>query len=885
MDSEAIRQKFLDFFRSRSHEIVPSASMIIKDDPTLMFTNAGMNQFKEIFLDNAPVRYTRIANTQKCLRVSGKHNDLEEVGHDGYHHTMFEMLGNWSFGDYFKKEAIAWAWDFLVDEMKIPRERLYATVFEGNIGENLEMDRESYSIWEQFLPGDHILTGSKKDNFWEMGDTGPCGPCSEIHVDLRTDDESVRMKGSELVNTGDPRVIEIWNLVFIQYNRRTDGGLSLLPKKHIDTGMGFERLCMVVQQKCSNYDTDLFQPIIREISDITGIGYGISEVSDTAMRVIADHIRAISFAIADGLLPSNTKAGYVIRRILRRAVRYSFSFLGQKRPILYKLVEAFISTLGKSFPELSAQNQLIERVVYEEELSFLRTLESGVRLLDQIVAEAGEKQKGMISGKAAFELYDTYGFPLDLTELMLKEQGMEINHQEFDQEMEKQRERSKSASSVESGDWMIVRDERGVEDFVGYDQTSTHVKINRYRKVTARKKQVYHIVFNVTPFYAESGGQIGDTGYIDDGREKIRILDTFKEHGLIIHVVEKLPEDLSGTFTALVNDELRWDTAKNHTATHLLHHALRSVLGKHVEQKGSLVSPDYLRFDFSHFQKLTDEEMNRVEMMVNHMIRSGIERHEMRSVPVEKAREMGAMALFGEKYGDKVRVIQFGDSVELCGGIHVESTSQIGMFKIISEGSVAAGIRRIEAVTGRKAEEYYRELENKFRRIEDLLNKPQDVVRAVSNIIHEKALLERQMGDFIKIQVESFKKQLTQNLEKHGEVNIITGNLENSVVDAGIIRDVAYQMRKETDNLFLVIGAVIGNKPHLAVMISDNLVKDRNLNAGEIIRTAAREFKGEGGGQSFFATAGGKEPDKIDKAIRKAVEFVFAAKGKKDSEQ
>ncbi|MBN2480571.1 MAG: alanine--tRNA ligase [Bacteroidales bacterium] len=877
MNSATVRQKFLDFFRSRSHEIVPSAPMVMKDDPTLMFTNAGMNQFKEIFLDNAPVQYARIANTQKCLRVSGKHNDLEEVGHDGYHHTMFEMLGNWSFGDYFKKEAIAWAWDFLVEEMNIPGERLYATVFEGNIEDGLEMDRDSYSIWERYLPKDHILKGSKKDNFWEMGDTGPCGPCSEIHVDLRPDDERKRKEGRELVNAGNPRVIEIWNLVFIQYNRRTDGGLVLLSKKHIDTGMGFERLCMVVQHKNSNYDTDLFQPIIKEITAITGVGYGLSEKSDIAMRVIADHIRAISFAIADGLLPSNAKAGYVIRRILRRAVRYSFNFLGQESPILYKLVDAFISTLGKSFPELGAQRQLIERVVYEEELSFLRTLESGVRLLDQIIADSEKKQGKVISGKAAFELYDTYGFPLDLTELMLKEQGLEINLPEFHHEMEKQRSRSKSASSFESGDWMMVSREKGIDDFVGYDQTGTHVKINRYRKVITRKKQLYHLVFNVTPFYAESGGQVGDTGYIDDGREKIRILDTFREHGLIIHVAEKLPGDPSVTFTARVDDELRSDTAKNHTATHLLHYALRKELGQHVEQKGSLVNPEYLRFDFSHFQKLTDEEVRRVEIRVNNMIRAGIERNEMRSIPVDEARKMGAMALFGEKYGDKVRVIQFGDSVELCGGIHVESTSQIGLFKIISEGSVAAGIRRIEAVTGRKAEEFYRELEFKIRQIEVLLNKPQDVVRAVSNLMDEKASLEKQIENFTKLQVDNFKKQLIQNLKKYNKVSIITGNLKNSVADTGIIRDIAYQLRNEVDSLFLVIGALIDSKPHLAVMISDDLVKDRDLDAGKIIRIAAREFSGGGGGQPFFATAGGKDPDKIDGAISKAVEFVYEA--------
>lgn len=880
MNSLTVRQKFLDFFRARSHEIVPSAPMVIKDDPTLMFTNAGMNQFKEIFLDHAPVVYPRIANTQKCLRVSGKHNDLEEVGHDGYHHTMFEMLGNWSFGDYFKEEAIRWAWEFLVDELKISGDRLYATVFEGSLEDNLEKDQEAYSKWEHYLPKDHILTGSKKDNFWEMGDTGPCGPCSEIHIDLRPEDERKRKKGSELVNTGDPRVIEIWNLVFIQYNRKTNGELVLLPKKHIDTGMGFERLCMIVQNKTSNYDTDLFQPITMEISAMTGINYGTSEKSDVAMRVISDHIRAISFAIADGLLPSNTKAGYVIRRILRRAVRYSFTFLKQKEPILHKLVEALITTLGDSFPEIVSQKKLIERVIFEEEQSFLRTLESGVKLLDQLVADARSKQLKVVSGKAAFELYDTYGFPLDLTELMLREQDLEVNLEEFNSEMQKQRSRSKSAASVESEDWKIVNSDKGPEDFIGYDQTVSDVKLNRYRKVVIKNKQRYHLVFNATPFYAESGGQVGDTGYIDDGKERIPIQYTFKEHGLIIHVAAKLPDDLSATFKAVVNDELRSNTAKNHTATHLLHYALRKVLGNHVEQKGSLVNPYYLRFDFSHFQKLTEEEIYKVEELVNKMIRSGIERHEMRSLPIEEARKLGAMALFGEKYGDKVRVIRFGDSVELCGGIHVESTSQIGLFKIVSESSIAAGIRRIEAVTGAKAEEYYRELEKKINHIEALLNTPQDVVKAVTNLIEEKASLEKQIEAFSKDRVENIKKQLIQNIKKHNELNIITGKLENTVVDAGMIRDIAYQMRNEIENLFLVIGAFIDNRPHLAVMISDNLIKDMDLDAGKIVKIAAREFKGGGGGQPFFATAGGKDANKIDQAISKAVEFAYAA-GKK----
>ncbi len=876
MNSTSVRQKFLDFFRQKSHEIVHSAPMVIKNDPTLMFTNAGMNQFKDIFLDTAPIKYPRIANTQKCLRVSGKHNDLEEVGHDGYHHTMFEMLGNWSFGDYFKNEAIAWAWELLVNEFKIPAERLYATVFEGSQEENINKDTEALEIWKNYLPDNHILTGSKKDNFWEMGDSGPCGPCSEIHVDLRPDDERKKIQGSDLVNKGNPLVIEIWNLVFIQYNRKVSGELELLPKRHVDTGMGFERLCMVLQQKTSNYDTDIFQPIIQEIASLTGFSYKSSEKTDIAMRVIADHLRAIAFSIADGQLPSNTKAGYVIRRILRRAVRYYFTHLNQKKPLIFKLVPSLVSVMGKAFPELEKQQQLIEKVIREEELAFLRTLESGIKRLDQIIAESTGNQTTVVSGKQAFELYDTYGFPLDLTELILKEQNMTVNRNEFDAEMNKQRERSKSAAAVDTDDWVITDVNAGEQKFIGYDYTVAEVKITRYRKVKTRDGETFHLVFDQTPFYAESGGQVGDKGFITDGKNKIDIIDTIKEHNLNIHITRKLPADITVTLQAVVDLEARQDAERNHSATHLLHFALRQVLGKHVEQKGSLVHPDYLRFDFSHFQKLTDEEILKVESLVNDMIRKDVSA-QVSEDTFDNARKMGAMALFGEKYGDNVRVVKFGDSVELCGGTHVKSTGQIGFFKIVSESSIAAGIRRIEAITGRKYEQYAINQENIIKNLNAVLGNPPDLLKAVNTLVAEKAEMQKKLEEFTQQKISSVKSELLSSSRKAGQINLISG-ITNKLDSADQMRDLAFQLRGQADNVFLALGAIINDKPLLTVMISDNLVKEMKLNASEIVKTAAKEINGGGGGQAFYATAGGKNINGLNRAVEKAMEFALALK-------
>ncbi len=875
MNSTFIRKKFLDFFRERGHEIVPSAPMVVKGDPTLMFTNAGMNQFKEIFLDNAPVIHPRVANTQKCLRVSGKHNDLEEVGHDGYHHTMFEMLGNWSFGDYFKKEAITWAWEFLAGEMKIPADRIFTTVFEGSREEDLNMDQEAYDLWRNYLDAGHILTGSKKDNFWEMGDTGPCGPCSEVHVDLRPDAERQRIDGRDLVNTGNPHVIEIWNLVFIQFNRKVSGELMALPRKHVDTGMGFERLCMVLQHKTSNYDTDLFQPMIREISSLTGFKYGFSEKTDIAMRVIADHLRAIAFSIADGQMPSNTKAGYVIRRILRRAIRYNYTFLSQNKPLIYRMLPALISSLGDAFPELAARRQLIERVIYEEEQSFLRTLESGDKRLKDCIQVLDKEKKTELSGIIAFELYDTYGFPLDLTELILKENGFTVNLKEFEHEMAAQRNRSKSAASVESDDWIEIRPGSEFTVFVGYDQLAAPVKICRFRKVTIRNRQVYHLVFDRTPFYAESGGQVGDSGVLQVNGKNIRITNTFREHGLIIHVTDELPPDPSAEFKAAVSPELRSATARNHTATHLLHHALREVLGRHVEQKGSLVNADYLRFDFSHFQKMTEEEIEGVEARVNRDIAEGIRKQEMRSVPVEEAKKMGAMALFGEKYGDAVRVIQFDDSVELCGGTHVEVTSQIGLFKIVSEGSIATGIRRIEAITGEKALQWFQEKEKTLRKVEDILGRPQDVLKAVSALVDDKRTMQKQLERIAREQAALLKDSLLKKLQRVGDTSLIFARADDLADNAAMIREVAFQLRSEVEDLVLVVGAVLSDKPHLAVLLPDRLIREKKLHAGEIVKAAAREFNGGGGGQPFFATAGGKDADKLDQAIKIATGMVL----------
>lgn len=868
MNSVLIRQKFLSFFKDKGHAIVDSAPMVIKDDPTLMFTNAGMNQFKDVFLGNAPVKFKRIADTQKCLRVSGKHNDLEEVGHDGYHHTMFEMLGNWSFGDYFKKEAIEWAWEFLTGIMNISPERIYVTVFEGDSTEKLERDSEAYNFWKTWIAGDRILNGNKKDNFWEMGDTGPCGPCSEIHVDLRPEADRKAIDGKTLVNKGNPLVIEIWNLVFIQYNRKASGELEPLPSKHVDTGMGFERLCMVLQGKTSNYDTDVFQPIIGELARLTNIAYGTNQKTDIAMRVVADHLRAVSFAIADGQLPSNNKAGYVIRRILRRAVRYNYTYLGQNKPVIFNLLGSLIASLGNAFPELQKQRQLIEKVILEEEQSFLHTLENGDRKLkESIAALKGHK---VLSGKIAFELYDTYGFPLDLTELILKENGLSVNRAEFELEMSQQKNRSRAAATVESGDWAVLRGDIEQTEFVGYTQLKTEVKIARFRKVSQKDKHLFHLVFDRTPFYAESGGQVGDTGYIDDGQEKINIINTFKEHGLVIHVSPKLPNDPSAVFEAVVKDKVRESTARNHSATHLLHHALRDVLGNHVEQKGSLVNADYLRFDFSHFQKVSEEELNTIEKMVNNRIRESIKSTVKADVPIAEAKKMGAMALFGEKYGDYVRVVQFDDSVELCGGTHVENTGNIGLFKIVSESSIAAGIRRIEAVTAEKAEEWYRQRDNKLREIEQLLNNPQDVSKALGNLIQEKTDLQKQIEKYAAENAKMFKQKLLDSIVKGTDITLIMALAEEPVNDPAIIKDVAFQLKNEVDNLAVVIGAITGGKPFLAVALSDRLINEKKLNAGEIVRTAAKEFNGGGGGQPFYANAGGKDVDKLAQAMDKA---------------
>jgi alanyl-tRNA synthetase len=871
MNSNEIRAQFLKFFESKQHQIVPSAPMVVKNDPTLMFTNAGMNQFKDIFLGNSPVKYPRIANTQKCLRVSGKHNDLEEVGHDTYHHTMFEMLGNWSFGNYFKEEAIAWAWEFLVDWMKIDKGRLYVTVFGGDEKEKLERDNEAADIWAKYISKDRILDGNKKDNFWEMGDTGPCGPCSEIHVDLRDDADRKKVDGKSLVNVSDPLVIEIWNNVFIQYNRKANGQLELLPAKHVDTGMGFERLCMVVQGKKSNYDTDVFTPIINEIARLSEIQYGKGGMTDIAMRVIADHLRAVSFAIADGQLPSNNKAGYVIRRILRRAVRYAYTYLNQNEPFMCKLVPVFANHLGNAFPELKTQEKLIIQVITEEEHAFLKTLATGIKLLDQLIAKAKSTGSAVITGKSAFELYDTYGFPLDLTELILREQNITVDKAEFDSEMQQQKSRSRTDAVVETDDWVLVNPEETAE-FVGYDVTNAEVKITRYRKVASKGKSYYHLIFNKTPFYAESGGQVGDTGILKSGNDTIQIIDTKKENNLSIHVAEKLPSVINASLEAIVNVDKRLDTESNHSATHLLHQALREILGKHVEQKGSLVHPDYLRFDFSHFQKLTDTEIEKVEAFVNNRIRRNINLEENRGMEFKDAVKLGAMALFGEKYGNQVRVIRFADSVELCGGTHVKSTGQIGYFKIISESAIAAGIRRIEAISGSKFAEYLKKQEALLAQIKEALKNPQDILKSVDAMLTDNSILIKKVEEFEKSKSEVVKKELLGKIKNVNNISIIAAKVD--LGSANAIKDLAFQLKGQVENLFMVLGAEFDGKANLAVAISDNLVKEKSLNAGTIIREIAKEIDGGGGGQPFFATAGGKKPEGIEKAIAKALTFV-----------
>lgn len=863
LTAKEIRKSFTDFFASKGHTIVPSAPMVVKNDPTLMFTNAGMNQFKDIFLGNQPRKYPRVADSQKCLRVSGKHNDLEEVGLDTYHHTMFEMLGNWSFGDYFKKEAISWAWEYLVDVLKLDPNRLYATVFEGSKEDNLGRDDEAAEIWAQFLPKDRIIDGNKHDNFWEMGDTGPCGPCSEIHIDLRDDSERAKVPGVELVNKDNPQVIEIWNNVFMQFNRKADGSLEPLPAKHVDTGMGFERLCMALQGKKSNYDTDVFQPIIKEIGKICGgVEYGMKRETDIAMRVIADHIRTIAFSITDGQLPSNAKAGYVIRRILRRAVRYGYTFLGQRSAFMYKLVPVLIETMGDAYPELIAQQQLVVKVIKEEEESFLRTLETGIRLLDKVMSDTKAAGKTEISGKDGFTLYDTFGFPLDLTELILRENGMTVNEEEFNVEMQKQKERARNAASVETGDWVTLKE--GESQFIGYDFLEADVEILRYRKVKQKNVELYQVVFDKTPFYAEMGGQLGDSGYIEAGESKYEIIDTKKENNLSIHLMKKMPADTTLSFHAVVDMEKREQIACNHTATHLLDYALRQVLGTHVEQKGSLVSADSLRFDFSHFQKVTDEELRKVEKLANQMVRKNISLEEFRNMPIQQARDMGAMALFGEKYGDTVRVIKFGPSMELCGGTHVKSTGQIGMIRILMETSVAAGVRRIEAISGAKVEEMMNVQQDMLRDLKSFFNNTPNLLQSIKKTIEENADLKKTVDTYMQEKVLQMRDRLIPMAQEKGGVKLITLKGEFA---PDFVKSVGFQIRNVmTDKLAFVAATSIEGKPMLTVVLSDDVIA-MGYNASQMIREAAKEIQGGGGGQPFYAQAGGKNLDGLEKAF------------------
>ena len=870
MKSAEIRQKFLDFFAGKGHAIVPSAPMVIKGDPTLMFTNAGMNQFKDIILGNARPKHTRVADAQKCLRVSGKHNDLEEVGHDTYHHTMFEMLGNWSFGDYFKEEAIAYAWEFLTEVMGLDKERLYATVFEGNAEDRLEADKEALEYWRRYLPEDRILFGSKKDNFWEMGDMGPCGPCSEIHIDLRPEYERAQRPGRELVNKDNPLVIEIWNLVFMQYNRKADGTLENLPSHHVDTGMGFERLCMAAQGRTSNYDTDVFMPIIKEIARLSGKTYGKDEQADVAMRVVADHLRTIAFSVTDGQLPSNVKAGYVIRRILRRAVRYAYTFLGQKDAFMYRLVPVLIEVMGQHYPELESQRTLIEKVIREEENAFLRTLDKGIRLLDKIVEKTKAENYVTVPGNVAFELYDTYGFPLDLTELILREQGLVVNRREFQAEMAAQKERSRSAAAVNLDDWVeLIADD--TQEFVGYDYLETEVQITRYRRVSTKGKTLFQLVFNITPFYGEGGGQIGDQGELVSPSETLPILDTQKENGLIVHITNRLPEDLTQTFTARVNAQRRTAIANNHTTTHLLHHALREVLGTHVEQKGSFVSDEYLRFDFSHFQKVTDAELEKVAALVNRQIMANYPLEERRGVPIAEAKKMGAMAIFGEKYGDLVRVVKFGESVELCGGTHARATGQIGFFLVLAESSVSAGVRRIEAVTAVKAEEYVMNHFRMMKEMENMFKSNRSLLENIKGMLDENESLRKDVERFENEGLQIAKKALKNNCRTVRDICYISQVVNMSPAKA---KDLAFQLKGECPNLILVLGGVFNGKPYLTVMINENLVKEYDLHAGQIVKDAAQEMKGGGGGQPFFATAGGSNPDGVEKAIARAEKLI-----------
>jgi alanyl-tRNA synthetase len=909
MESSKVRQTFLDFFQSKQHQIVPSAPMVVKNDPTLMFNNSGMAPFKDLFLGNAPIKHPRVADTQKCLRVSGKHNDLEEVGVDTYHHTMFEMLGNWSFGDYFKKEAITWAWELLTDVYKIEKSRLYVTVFEGSADDGLGFDQEAYDIWKQFIPEERILRGNKKDNFWEMGDTGPCGPCSEIHYDGRSDEERAKIPGAKLVNNDDPQVIEIWNNVFMEFERKADGSLVKLPKQHVDTGMGFERLVRVLQGKQSNYDTDVFTPLLKKIEELSGLNYkSENEYATTdkaqltiniAMRVIADHIRTISFSIADGQLPSNTGAGYVIRRILRRAVRYGYQSLNMKEPFMYRIVDTLAKQMGQAFPELISQKALIEKVIKEEETSFFRTLEKGIVLFNNYIEKGEEehkKDKGdsltvryislngknydtmgkKVHGEFAFILYDTYGFPIDLTQLMAREIGWNVDMNGFNRDMQDQKTRSRAATAIDTGDWVLV-DGRKLEDggknFVGYKQLESEAKIVQYRKVKAKGKEQFQLVLDQTPFYAESGGQVGDTGVLESINETITIVDTKKENGIFIHFTDRLPENFTQTFTAKVNAEKRHLTENNHSATHLLHAALRQVLGTHVEQKGSLVNDEYLRFDFSHFSKVTDEELAQIETIVNQKIRENIA-SDIREMSIDDARKTGAMALFGEKYGDVVRVVTFDKnySIELCGGTHVPATGQIGILKITSEGAVAAGVRRIEAITSVKAEAFFNQQITLLQEVKIALKNPKDVLKGLQNLVEQNTELQKQVEQLLREKAKNIKTTLLTKQQHINGINFIAERIELDSAD--VIKDLSFDLRAQVDNLFMVLGAEVNGKPSLSIIISDNLVKDKNFNAGTIVRELGKEIQGGGGGAAFYATAGGTNSHGIAKALEKAKTYL-----------
>ena len=874
MTANEIRESFKKFFEQKGHTIVPSAPMVIKDDPALMFTNAGMNQWKDIILGNKQPEPRRRADTQKCLRVSGKHNDLEEVGHDTYHHTMFEMLGNWSFGDYFKEGAIDMAWEYLVEVLKLNPEDLYVTVFEGDSNEGLERDDEAAGYWAKHVPADHIINGNKHDNFWEMGDTGPCGPCSEIHLDSRTPEEKAKVPGRELVNHDDPQVIEIWNLVFMQYNRKADGSLEKLSMNVIDTGMGFERLVRALQGKHSNYDTDIFQPIIKEEERLTGLKYEATEEATVAMRVCADHLRAVAFAIADGQLPSNAKAGYVIRRILRRAVRYAYTFLGQEEGFLYKLLPVLVREMGDAFPELKAQQELIGRVIKEEEDSFLRTLERGINLLEKAIEELRNKEKSSkekpeLDGADAFRLFDTYGFPLDLTELICRENGFTVNEEQFNVEMQKQKERARNAAQVENGDWVELC--AGEQQFVGYDFTEYECHILRYRQVRQKKSTFYELVLDHTPFYGEMGGQVGDQGVLVSENETVTIIDTKRENNQSIHIVRELPNDLTADFMACVDTDKREMSAANHTATHLLDYALKQVLGDHVEQKGSYVSADTLRFDFSHFEKVSDEQIREVERMVNELIRQDIALDEHRNTPIEEARKMGAIALFGEKYGDTVRVVRFGPSCELCGGIHAKSTGRIGMFKIVSEASVAAGIRRIEAITGKNCEEAVYFMEDTIRALKQMFNNAKDLQTVIEKYIEEHDTMKKEIEQFQAQAVERAKESLVSHAQTVGGITVVKSVLP---IEAAAAKDLVFKIREAIpQNLVCAIGSTGGNKPLLNVMLSDDMVKEHGLNAGQIVREAAKLIQGGGGGQPHYASAGGKNLDGLRAAVDKVIEL------------